>query len=115
MSPPSSGSPAARHAAGFPNANTDAAAERPNVALSLTRRKAAAARMAPLGCGCRDPLECDLTRWCPARQGPRPRSRRGETWTISWFHGLGSCVCWVFGVPHPGPGGAEADGTEEAA
>jgi hypothetical protein len=35
------------------------------------RRQAAAARLVPLSCGCRDPLVCDLARWCPFWDGPR--------------------------------------------
>jgi hypothetical protein len=35
------------------------------------RRQDAAARMAPLACGCSDPLICDLNRWCPFWDGPR--------------------------------------------
>jgi hypothetical protein len=36
------------------------------------RRQEAAARMAPLACGCADPVFCDLGRHCPYRDGLRP-------------------------------------------
>src|SRR5512135_1486142 len=53
---------------------------RPNVdirtdAAMLQRRHAAALRLPPLDCGCRDPLWCDLLGSCPPRP---PRCCTGE-------------------------------------
>jgi hypothetical protein len=82
-----------------------AAAERPNVVFSVTdairRRRDAAARMVPLPCGCRDPLPCDLRRWCPVWDGPRPVSRRGLAVALDELDELGLCACWTAPRPHP--------------
>jgi hypothetical protein len=43
----------------------------PTVTQMWWRRQEAALRLPPLACGCRDPLICDLARWCPYWDGPR--------------------------------------------
>ena len=57
------------------------------------RRQDAARSMARLPCGCRDPLRCDLARWCPFYDGPRPQP--GLAVAADYFDGLGVCVCWT--------------------
>jgi hypothetical protein len=74
-----------------PPAGTDTASV---LAASVRRRQAAAAGMPLLPCGlCTDPLPCDLARWCPAYDGPRPRP--GLTTAADHLDSAGLCVCWT--------------------
>ena len=59
----------------------------------LRRRQATAAQMRTLPCGCHDPLVCDLARWCPFYDGPRPRP--GLAVAADHLDGVGLCVCWA--------------------
>jgi hypothetical protein len=54
--------------------------------------------MAPLPCGCRDPLPCDLARWCPYYNGPRPQP--GLDVAADHLDQLDLCACWVTGRQH---------------
>jgi len=57
--------------------------------------------MPPLACGsCRDPLACDLARWCPSRYGPRPE--RDLTAAADELDRWGCCVCWTVPREHRG-------------
>jgi hypothetical protein len=48
-----------------------------DISGDLRRRRAAAGSLPRLDCGlCADPLACDLARWCPAWDGPRPEPRQ---------------------------------------
>ncbi len=71
-----------------------------SLAAMTRRRRDAAARMTPLPCGCRDPLPCDLARWCPASGGPPP-SRRGLAEALDELDAVGLCACWTGPRPHP--------------
>jgi hypothetical protein len=73
-----------------------------DLAVMTRRRRAAAARMRLLPCGCRDPLPCDLARWCPARNGPRPAVTRGLAEALDELDALGLCSCWTGPRRHPG-------------
>jgi hypothetical protein len=57
--------------------------------------------MPPLPCGCRDPLGCDLGRWCPFYGGPRPQL--GLAVAADHLDELHLCVCWAVPRRHGAP------------
>jgi hypothetical protein len=63
----------------------------------VSRRREAARKM-PLACGCRDPLACDLARWCPFFDGPRPEA--GLDVAADHLDRLDLCACWTVPRQH---------------
>jgi hypothetical protein len=75
-------------------AKTGATPSSVSLGAARRRRQAASARMGLLPCGaCTDPLPCDLARWCPAWDGPRPAASIGTA--LDHLDAVGLCCCWV--------------------